>query len=92
MEVPDWRKQRSGFVNSIHMIGMKYPIFVMWVDEDNKVTDTCIAEPGLHIYSPKHPCSCTIELETEAGDCFEVGDKLEFLFEDGTKYSCRKNK
>ena len=37
MELPDSRKGKSGVVNSIHMLGMRFDIAVAWLDYDRKI-------------------------------------------------------
>ncbi len=77
MVIPEYRRRFSGFINSIHMIGMKYPIFVAWLNADKEIIDTCIAQPGFHIYSPKNEPTYIMELNAEAHEKLQVGDKLE---------------
>ena len=80
MPIPVSRQKYSGFINSIHMIGMKYPIAVFWVDKDGVVVTKVYAMPGFRVYSPKKPSVCVIELNSEAYHAIDVGDKL--VFED----------
>lgn len=74
-QIPGCRRKFSGLINSIHMIGMRYPISVFWVN-GNKVVDRACAVPGFRIYSPKHPSTCVIELNKEAYDELNIGDIL----------------
>lgn len=91
MVIPEYRRKFSGFINSIHMIGMKYPIFVAWLNDDKVITDACLAEPGFHIYSPKQKATYIIELNVEASKKLYVGDKLELEDITGKVYTCSKN-
>ena len=83
MAVPAYRRRFSGIINSVHMIGMKYPISVFWVS-GNRVTDKSYALPGLHIYSPSHPSSMVLELSKEAYSAIDAGDVLTFTKLSGT--------
>lgn len=77
MPIPKSRQRFSGFINSIHMIGMKYPIAVFWVNEAGVVVTKVFARPGLHIYSPKKPSVYVLELDQHAINTIDVGDVLE---------------
>ena len=77
LRIPGYRQRFSGLINSIHMIGMKYPISVFWIS-DNRVIEKVLAEPGFHIYSPSQPSSAVIELSSKALTAFSVGDDLIF--------------
>lgn len=73
LRIPVWRQQFSGLINSIHMIGMKYPISVFWIS-CGRIVDKAIALPGFHIYSPSHPSSVVLELPEKAFYELNVGD------------------
>ncbi|MBQ4514836.1 MAG: hypothetical protein II969_17720 [Anaerolineaceae bacterium] len=75
LRIPGWRQKFSGFINSIHMIGMKYLISVFWI-YDSKIVDKVIAFPGFHVYSPSHPSSAVLELPEMAFCEFNVGDLI----------------
>ncbi|MBQ6517645.1 MAG: DUF192 domain-containing protein [Anaerolineaceae bacterium] len=75
LRIPEYRQRFSGLINSIHMIGMKYPLSVFWIS-DNRVTEKVLAEPGFHIYSPAFPSSAVIELSGKAISAFSAGDEL----------------
>ena len=77
LRIPAYRQRFSGLINSIHMIGMKYPLSVFWIS-DSRVTEKVLAEPGFHIYSPSLPSSSVIELSGRAISAFSVGDELTF--------------
>lgn len=71
--IPGYRRKCTGIINSIHMIGMTYPISVFWMN-GKTVTDKAYAVPGLHIYSPAHPATHIIELNKEAINEVNIGD------------------
>lgn len=73
LRIPVWRQRFSGLINSIHMIGMKYPISVFWIS-GGIIVDKVIASPGFHIYSPSHPSSVVLELPEKAFCEFDCGD------------------
>ena len=77
LRIPGYRQHFSGLINSIHMIGMKYPVSVFWVS-GNRIAEKVLAEPGFHIYSPSQPSSAVIELSAKAFSAFSVGDELTF--------------
>ena len=78
MPIPISRQKYAGFINSIHMIGMKYPISVFWVNKEGIVVTKVYAMPGFRIYSPKKPSVCVIELDITAYHVINIGDKLTF--------------
>ena len=73
--IPGYRRKCRGFINSIHMIGMRFPISVFWLN-GNTVVDTAYAIPGLHVYSPGQPATHVIELNKEAVNEICVRDVL----------------
>ena len=77
LKIPAYRQRFSGLINSIHMIGMKYPLAVFWIS-DGRVMEKVLALPGFHIYSPSFPSSAVIELPGRAISAFSVGDELAF--------------
>jgi len=69
MNVPGIQKKLWGYWNSIHMVGMKFPIAVTWIDGDNRIVHSCNAnQQGLlgmffpRLYSSRKPASYIIEL------------------------------
>jgi len=54
MAMPGARRGKRGVVTSIHMIGMKFPICVAWLDERGQVVHSTVARPwGLYYGSPE---------------------------------------
>lgn len=54
MEMPGSRQGKKGVVTSIHMIGMKFPICVAWLDQEGRVVHSTLAKPwGLYYGSPE---------------------------------------
>jgi uncharacterized membrane protein (UPF0127 family) len=54
MEMPGARRGKKGLVTSIHMLGMRFPICIAWLDDQGKVVHSTVAKPwGLYYGSPK---------------------------------------
>ena len=54
MAMPKGRRGKKGLVTSIHMIGMRFPICVAWLDEGGKVVYSALARAGgLYYASPE---------------------------------------
>jgi uncharacterized membrane protein (UPF0127 family) len=54
MAMPKGRRGKKGLVTSIHMIGMRFPICVAWLDEGGKVVYSVLARAGgLYYASPE---------------------------------------
>ena len=77
LRIPAYRKKCRGIVNSIHMIGMRYPISVFWISE-NMIVDKAYAIPGFHIYSSNQPSTAVLELSKESFPVLNEGDVLSF--------------
>ncbi len=77
LRIPGYRRKCSGIINSVHMIGMRYPISVFWISK-NVIVDMAYAVPGFHIYSPGHPSEAVLELPKEAYSVLNTGDVLTF--------------
>jgi len=66
-EIPGIRKKLTGYWNAIHMVGMKFPIAVIWVDKNGRIVRSVIAEPPtwrnlLGWHSSSSPAAYVIEL------------------------------
>ncbi len=77
LRIPGYRKKCRGIINSIHMLGMRYPISVFWISE-NMIVDKAYAIPGFHIYSSNQPSAAVLELSKEAFSVLNKGDVLSF--------------
>ena len=77
LRTPGYRKKCRGIINSIHMIGMRYPISVFWISE-NIIVDKAYAKPGIHVYSSNRPSTAVLELSKEAFPVLNTGDVLTF--------------
>ena len=65
MVMPESRRGKKGLVTSIHMLGMRFPICVAWLDEQGTVVHSTTAKPwGLYYGSPK-PAWYVLEVHPE---------------------------
>ncbi len=66
------------------MFGMHYPIKIIFIDKNKRVTDIRAAvslsfnPKTWKIYRPKERCKYVLELGKSADKKFEIGDKLEW--------------
>lgn len=71
---------RASRLNSaIHMIGVPFPLGVLWLDEKKTVVDKCRARPWGFAFIPKKPAKYVIECSTERLTEFQIGDILQFI-------------
>jgi len=61
MAMPGARRGKRGVVTSIHMIGMKFPICVAWLDQAGRVVHSTAARPGGLYYSSPAPAWYVLE-------------------------------
>ncbi|VVB51136.1 putative ACR [uncultured archaeon] len=72
--------------SSIHMVGMNYPIDVIWADKDGVVVDvqkgvapSPILKPWKwRVFRPAKPAAYVVECGSARVDGVSVGDKLRF--------------
>lgn len=73
MEMPESRRGKKGLVTSIHMLGMRFPICVAWLDDQGKVVHSTVAKPwGLYYGSPK-PAWYVLEVHPQSISDLGVG-------------------
>lgn len=78
MDMPKSRRGKKGFFTSIHMIGMRFPICVVWLDENGEVVHSTIAKPwGLNYGSPK-PAWYVLEVHPELMDSLSIGTAVDW--------------
>ena len=63
---------------AIHMFFVFFPIAVIWLDEDHRVVDTCLARPFRPVYVPRGPAKDILEGPPSILDGIEIGDRLRF--------------
>ncbi len=79
LKLPNTRS-RSG--SAIHMFFVKFPLDIIFTDEDKRVVDTVTIDPW-KMYTPKKPARYVIEMEigTINASKTEIGDKIDFICE-----------
>jgi len=61
---------------TMHMLFMRYPIAVVWLDGDRVVVDAKLAKPWRPVYAPRRAAQYVIEARPELLDRVAVGDRL----------------
>lgn len=61
---------------SIHMMFMNFDISVIWMDEELRVVDKCIARRWHLMYKPSAPAKYILEAHTSRYDEFSTGDVI----------------
>jgi uncharacterized membrane protein (UPF0127 family) len=61
IEMPGWRKGKRGLLASIHMLGMRFPIAVAWLDGDGRIVHSTVAEPWRPYYASPAPAWFVLE-------------------------------
>ena len=71
---------RSRHGSAIHMFFVRFPLDIIFADEDKNVVDTVSIDPW-KTYTPKKPAMYVIEMEkgTIEASKTEIGDKLDFI-------------
>lgn len=80
LKLPNTRT-RAG--SAIHMFFVRFPLDIIFTDNDKKVVDTISIDPW-KTYTPKKPARYVIELEKGmiATSKTEIGDILDFMCKD----------
>jgi uncharacterized membrane protein (UPF0127 family) len=78
-------KQPSRINSGIHMLGIPFPLAIIWLDEKYMVVDRCTAKPWGLAYLPKSPACYVIECSIARLIEFETGDQLLLLGRDWVK-------
>ena len=64
---------------AVHMLFMRFPIAVIWLDAEKRVVDKVLAQPWRHALLPTAAARYVLEVHPERLDEFSVGDQLEFV-------------
>jgi uncharacterized membrane protein (UPF0127 family) len=76
MEMPGSRRGKKGFITSIHMLGMRFPISAAWLNNEGRVVHSTLAKPwGLYYGSPQ-PAWYVLEAHPDLIDSLSVGTVL----------------
>jgi len=78
MKMPGKRAGKSGLITSIHMIGMKFDITAVWLDEGGEVVHSILAKKWRPYYGSSKPAWYVLEMHLDHLDKVIVGKKLEF--------------
>ena len=65
--------QESIINATIHMLFMRFPITVLWVNSENLIVDKTLAKPWRLAYAPKKPANTIYELHADNLDEFKIG-------------------
>jgi len=65
MKMPGGRQGKSGFLTSIHMLGMRFPIAVAWLDEEGCVVHSVLAKPWRPYYASSKPTWFILEIHQD---------------------------
>jgi uncharacterized membrane protein (UPF0127 family) len=71
-------KSESRVNSSIHMLGMMFPLTILWLDSNFKVVDVYHAKPWLSFAAPRKPARYVIECAASRHEDFQIGDQLAF--------------
>ena len=79
LKLPSSRSRQG---SAIHMFFMRFPLDIVFADDDKKVVDMVSIEPW-KTYTPKSPAKYVIELEKGSINKFnlEIGDELDFTLD-----------
>lgn len=64
--------------STIHMLGVFFPIAVLWLDEQKRVVDAKLARPFRPYYAPRRPAQHFVEGAPHLLDQVHVGDELDW--------------
>lgn len=73
----------SRLESAIHMLGIGFPLGVVWVNRHRKVVDKTLALPWKPAYFPKEGASFVLECHPQRIHEFEEGDVVHFIKETG---------
>ncbi|MBI9049523.1 MAG: DUF192 domain-containing protein [Anaerolineaceae bacterium] len=73
--------QESRINSTIHMLFMRFPITVLWVNQNKVIVDKVLALPWRLAYAPSKPANTIFELHAQHIDEFKIGDKIIFDYE-----------
>ncbi len=61
---------------AIHMLFMRFPIAVIWLDEQRRVVDARYARPWVDILVPRAAAQYVLEIHPDRLDEFTLGDEV----------------
>jgi uncharacterized membrane protein (UPF0127 family) len=63
---------------SIHMLGVFIDLGIIWIDNDGRVVDICLARRWRPVYIPKQPARFILETHPDRLKDFKIGDQVRF--------------
>ncbi len=63
---------------SIHMLGMWFPLSIVWINSEYEVVDVRLAHPWRSFFFPRRPARYVLEIAAQRIDDFKIGDKVQF--------------
>ena len=78
MVMPGKRAGKSGFITSIHMIGMKFDITATWINDGGEVVRSVLAKKWRPYYGSSKPAWYVLEMHPEHLDKVKEGERVEF--------------
>lgn len=76
LKMPTGRSGKAGFMTSILMLGMRYPIAVAWLDEAGEVVHSVLAKPRRLYYSSPRKAWYVLEVHPDLLARIPVGTAL----------------
>jgi uncharacterized membrane protein (UPF0127 family) len=85
LKMPDGRRGKAGFMTSIHMLGMRFPIAVAWLDEAGVVVHSALAKPWRPYYASPQKAWYVLEVHPDLLEKIPKGEKLSWEQTDQAK-------
>lgn len=74
-----WYSRPSRMDTAIHMLGVPFPLAVIWLDEHRIVVDKRVARPWQPAIVPERAAQYVIECHPQRFNDFVLGQRYEFL-------------
>jgi uncharacterized membrane protein (UPF0127 family) len=74
--MPENRRGRSGLATSVHMLGMRFPLAVAWLDAEARIVYAGLARPWRLYYASQVPASLVLELHPDHLAKLSVGAQV----------------
>lgn len=76
LALPGYQQGKTGLWVAIHMLGVRFPLAVAWLDQEGRVVHRVLAEPGRPYYSSPVPAWYTLELHPQKLPDLALGAQL----------------
>jgi len=70
------QNNESKIDSAIHMFFVNFDLAIIWIDQLNKVVDTCLARRWHPFYMPNKRAKLILEIHPDHLDQFGIGDQL----------------